>query len=747
MVEAPWTVAAKRNTIITIPPGPAAVLYRFRRARRSNPVMRLGRSAMVHVKRSADVHDPVGGHELDRGLQSVLDHERGRGAALPSDVADEFGRHMGADFSHVRLHTDGPADELAQSVAATAFTAGSDVFFRQGAYAPGTDRGDRLLAHELTHVAEGHSGPSRSPSASTVGEANAPEEAEAERNADRVLNALRRSRSSLTAASEESDGRRGGLLRRSTEQHTTLRRDPGDDEGTTKTKPRPRGINLGSGGSRGGKRGDPRRHGVNLGDGSDLSQLSTIGEQQTKGRERGRNVTAEDALEAFKDYMKSPANRIIEDNIPSSKLGRFDAEYDPEAGILAITVRPRFTFTGTWTDSEKTTFATEFQQQVATKWTGQHDFVCTKQGMESLRARVVVRVEPAGPGDRAHFECTVQDQKSGDTFIGRQQYADPTQLGQGMFAKPDSTERPHDNLKIRCTLALHDYSRIELFLKENMTMEDGRAVIRFTKDKINPEDAKSLENFVKILKQTTELGATPVPIVVTRHEKGVFSNGKKRAEAVRAILAQNGHYPIRIESAASQLATLKSERKKALKDYQEDNNTGYREGGRYDKEALEQIDKAKDSLESTNVEVHADMKWAMAYKDSDPYSILAHEFGHMLGNPDEYFGYGPSLFKLKKDQLLETGREGDAQVAKAMSINPETSDDTDDIQGGWGKLVARSGQKIPVMTAKGSTATSSMMNAGTIVLPAHYATIWEALGRITSRAVPGIQEKDWAFEG
>jgi hypothetical protein len=41
---------------------------------------------------------------------------------------------------------------LAASVNARAFTVGRDVFFGAGEWAPGTTRGDRLLAHELTHT-------------------------------------------------------------------------------------------------------------------------------------------------------------------------------------------------------------------------------------------------------------------------------------------------------------------------------------------------------------------------------------------------------------------------------------------------------------------------------------------------------------------------------------------------------------------------------------------------------------------
>jgi Domain of unknown function (DUF4157) len=59
---------------------------------------------------------------------------------------------FGADFSAVRVHTDAHAHALARSVNAQAFTVGRNVVFGAGQYAPETESGKRLLAHELTHT-------------------------------------------------------------------------------------------------------------------------------------------------------------------------------------------------------------------------------------------------------------------------------------------------------------------------------------------------------------------------------------------------------------------------------------------------------------------------------------------------------------------------------------------------------------------------------------------------------------------
>ncbi len=61
---------------------------------------------------------------------------------------------LGHDFSKVRIHTDAQAAESARSVNALAYTVGRDVVFGSGQYMPGTNEGQRLITHELTHVVQ-----------------------------------------------------------------------------------------------------------------------------------------------------------------------------------------------------------------------------------------------------------------------------------------------------------------------------------------------------------------------------------------------------------------------------------------------------------------------------------------------------------------------------------------------------------------------------------------------------------------
>jgi hypothetical protein len=58
------------------------------------------------------------------------------------------------DFSNVRIHTDETAEQSARDVSANAYTVKHNVVFGAGQYAPETQKGRRLIAHELTHVVQ-----------------------------------------------------------------------------------------------------------------------------------------------------------------------------------------------------------------------------------------------------------------------------------------------------------------------------------------------------------------------------------------------------------------------------------------------------------------------------------------------------------------------------------------------------------------------------------------------------------------
>ena len=94
------------------------------------------------------------GDAVSADLEASIQREKGGGQSLNDSIRQPMEQSFGADFSGVKIHTDSEADQLSQSIQAKAFTTGKDVFFRQGAYDPGSQSGQELIAHELTHVVQ-----------------------------------------------------------------------------------------------------------------------------------------------------------------------------------------------------------------------------------------------------------------------------------------------------------------------------------------------------------------------------------------------------------------------------------------------------------------------------------------------------------------------------------------------------------------------------------------------------------------
>lgn len=85
------------------------------------------------------------------------------GRPLDPRTRSFFEPRFGADFSGVRVHDDPAASAAAEAVRARAYAVGDSIVFAAGEYAPDTDAGRRLLAHELAHVVQEAGGLWRAP--------------------------------------------------------------------------------------------------------------------------------------------------------------------------------------------------------------------------------------------------------------------------------------------------------------------------------------------------------------------------------------------------------------------------------------------------------------------------------------------------------------------------------------------------------------------------------------------------------
>lgn len=87
------------------------------------------------------------------GVQPVRLPSSG-GKPLDGETRLSMLSHFGHDFSHVRVHTNSEAAQVADALNANAFTVGKDIAFAAGRYRPDSPDGLRLLAHELAHVVQ-----------------------------------------------------------------------------------------------------------------------------------------------------------------------------------------------------------------------------------------------------------------------------------------------------------------------------------------------------------------------------------------------------------------------------------------------------------------------------------------------------------------------------------------------------------------------------------------------------------------
>jgi hypothetical protein len=127
-------------------------------------VMRMGDSTVTAhdslspptplVQRTA-VRSNTGAGEIPAIVHDVLSAP---GQALDADTRAFFEPRFGHDFRNVRVHSSSEAQQSANQVSASAYTVGNDIVFGAGRYQPTTHEGQRLIAHELTHVIQQRAG-------------------------------------------------------------------------------------------------------------------------------------------------------------------------------------------------------------------------------------------------------------------------------------------------------------------------------------------------------------------------------------------------------------------------------------------------------------------------------------------------------------------------------------------------------------------------------------------------------------
>ncbi|HWU89241.1 MAG TPA: DUF4157 domain-containing protein, partial [Kofleriaceae bacterium] len=107
----------------------------------------------IHRKEAGGGGDPGTGSAIAAAAVSTA-QEKSAGAPLEAGTRAKMEGAFGADFSGVRVHTGAESGQAAQDLSAHAFATGSDIHFAPGQYDPGSEQGEKLIAHELAHVVQ-----------------------------------------------------------------------------------------------------------------------------------------------------------------------------------------------------------------------------------------------------------------------------------------------------------------------------------------------------------------------------------------------------------------------------------------------------------------------------------------------------------------------------------------------------------------------------------------------------------------
>ena len=164
----------------------AAMVFRAATEGRTDVLGALGLAHLQRCVGNGAVQRMVEGEEKS----PVLGVVSSGGEPLAEPVRADMEQRLGHDFGDVRVHTDGAAHASAQAVNAHAYTTGNNIVFQRGQYDPGSSGGQKLLAHELTHVVQQRSGPVDGTPAGNGVKVSDPSdrfEREASANAERVM--------------------------------------------------------------------------------------------------------------------------------------------------------------------------------------------------------------------------------------------------------------------------------------------------------------------------------------------------------------------------------------------------------------------------------------------------------------------------------------------------------------------------------------------------------------------------------
>ncbi len=437
------------------------------------------------------------------------------------------------------------------------------------------------------------------------------------------------------------------------------------------------------------------------------------------------NRSAKDAFMSGGPYLMADYGSAIE------KAAKFDVAYDPTTQQLKVVIKLSFTFNdataapakvkkkeagknygqNAWTDEAKAKFKDEFRRNVLGVWNPNAPTIrCTRPGWEGIVAKPVFEIQEVAQGAGQHNNISATKAILADNPNAATPGQKPKVLkaqGVSAWGKVDTGLKEFDVAdKISDPSVhqyLHDTERTGNIAPAYQTDNNrlARRLSQFGQLAFTPGNASTLVEPKRLQILVEEFHRLGIPHELTHlHALQVVGDatggdvalGRRRANSIIRRLKKAGVENQMVAVAGPGIADA----------------------------VTVQAAPADNSVVDTYVH-----KWARI--------SAAHEFGHMLGLMDEYYGAKSDevVHKMISDGVLPPGTRGDHLVANPPTDNvTEAKGQTETM-----KLLEDANLATPDFTLADNAKSSSLMTGGYELWPQHYVTVWEALAKLTEAEI------------